>query len=94
MTQASVLTLLGILVAALSLLSAWQWRLSDKREQAHAREIAAKDAVIERRDLEVEKLREANLNFRFAVAKLSNTSDVVDRLLSIPVQPGSEGSGT
>ena len=95
MTQSGVLTLLGILVAALSLLSGWQWRLADKREQKHLREIAAKDAIIEKRDLEVDKLKEANLNYRFALVKLSSTSDATDRLLhTITAQVDAEGGGT
>jgi hypothetical protein len=92
MTQSGVLTLL---VAALSLLSGWQWRLADKREQRHLREIAAKDAIIEKRETETAALREANLNYRFALVKQSSTLDATDRLLhSLTVQVDAEGSGT
>jgi hypothetical protein len=92
LTQAGWFTLLGTLVAVLSLLSTWQFRAQDKRDREHALEIAKRDAIIEKRDTECAALREANLNYRFALVKLSNTNDVVDRLLSPPVQP--EGSGT
>ena len=92
MTQAGWFTLLGTLVAVLSLLSTWQFRVQDKRDRAHELEIAKRDAIIEKKETECAALRDANLNYRFALMKFSTTNDVVDRLLSPPGQ--SEGSGT
>ena len=92
MTQAGWFALLGTLVAVLSLLSTWQFRVQDKRDRAHELEIAKRDAIIEKKETECAALRDANLNYRFALMKFSTTNDVVDRLLSPPGQ--SEGSGT
>jgi len=92
LTQAGWFTLLGTLVAVLSLLSTWQFRVQDKRDRAHELEIAKRDAIIEKKETECAALRDANLNYRFALMKFSTTNDVVDRLLSPPGQ--SEGSGT
>jgi len=92
LTQAGWFALLGTLVAVLSLLSTWQFRVQDKRDRAHELEIAKRDAIIEKKETECAALRDANLNYRFALMKFSTTNDVVDRLLSPPGQ--SEGSGT